>query len=70
MKQLGSPTAKAKAGAVGSLVGSGAAFGVLYAINEVLPDAPWEARALLFLIVASVIGYVTVYKAPANGPRE
>lgn len=67
MKEVGTPTSKAKAGALGSMIGGGSAFMVLYAINEVLPDAPWWARAVLFVVVAAAIGYATVYKAPANG---
>lgn len=65
--QEGTRTAKAKAGAIGSLAGSGGGFVVLYAINEVLPDAPWWARMILFCVVAGIVGYLTVYKAPRNG---
>lgn len=60
-------TVKARAGAVGAgLTGPAAGFAILYAINEVIPDAPWLARAFLFCIVAGLVGYYTVWRAPPN----
>lgn len=67
VKLMKGPAAKAKAGAVASgIAGPGAAFAVLYAINEVIPDAPWWARAALFVIVAAAVGYGIVYASPKN----
>lgn len=60
-------TSKARAGAIAAgLTGPAAGFAILYAINEVIPDAPWIARAILFCAVAAVIGYAQVWRAAAN----
>lgn len=65
-----SNVSKAIAGAAaGSLTGPAAGFGVLYAINEVLPDAPLWVRVVMFVVVAAGIGFATVYQAPANKPK-
>lgn len=60
-------TSKARAGALAAgFTGPAGAMMVLLAINEVIPDAPWMARAAIFCVVAAVIGYAQVWRAAAN----
>ena len=64
-------TIKARAGALGAgVTGPAAGMVILLAINEVIPDAPWIARAILFCVVAGLVGYWQVYRAPANKRSE
>lgn len=61
---------KAKAGAIGTIAGTGIGYMILMAIPEVIPDAPWQAKAALFVLVSAVITFASVWIAPANRPKQ
>lgn len=64
-------TSKARAGALAAgFTGPAGGMMVLLAINEVIPDAPWIARAIIFCVVAGLIGYAQVWRAAANRPKD